>query len=316
VADPASVASQGECASVGDQQRKPKPERTNTVDHYQDLLQRLDSVEKDYEWSIRFIGYAVLGLGAILGISWLNLRLKVTSFLAGSHIRRARDSADKAIADISSKVIEINKFYDSIRETSEGMKVKIAAYDIDPALPRFAFEAGVVDLDFDTNNYRSGLVNFGRVFLSVPEIFVAECGAGEWAFAKVDEKSEIGFKWAARTLTGVPAKYKTTIQWFAVAKRPLANETSVPASDPLTIEFPTGRDRDGVHALVRALVRLNGEDTDQNLQATIKENYISTQGFIDFGAGQSIFSRTQVKGLPGVALTSIGRDYAIRQKLF
>lgn len=88
------------------------------------------------------------------------------------------------------------------------------------------WEAGENLIEFNNVNYMNFWVKFRCPFLEVPQIFVCECNAGEWVFVKVDEKHEDRFLWAARSLSGLPIRYKTKIQWVAIGRPPAMKEPS------------------------------------------------------------------------------------------
>jgi hypothetical protein len=95
------------------------------------------------------------------------------------------------------------------------------------------WETGEDTLVLTGSNYANRLVKFRRPFPEEPQVFVGEANAGEWVYAKVDEKHPDRFVWAARSLSGGPINYTTRIQWFAVAKVP----TMKPPPENFAYEF-------------------------------------------------------------------------------
>jgi hypothetical protein len=84
-----------------------------------------------------------------------------------------------------------------------------------------------------------------------------------------------------------------------------------PKSSGIKVHFPNEEAQSGVAAIIRTLVRGNGEETEMALQQAIQQNYITTHRFIDFAVKESLVRRTEVRNLPGITLTPVGRQFAV-----
>ena len=69
--------------------------------------------------------------------------------------------------------------------------------------------------------YRNEKFVFDKPFRHLPNIYITECTAGDWAFVKVDEKDIRYFVWAVRRSIFPQGDnpYRIRLQWIAVAPR-------------------------------------------------------------------------------------------------
>jgi hypothetical protein len=97
--------------------------------------------------------------------------------------------------------------------SSDLVVTKLEARDVNVVI-----ETGEIPLSFRGDPYQAGAVAFSQKFSEPPKVFIGECAAGNWIFVKLDEKTNIGFRWAARPIENERLVYETKLQWIAVGK--------------------------------------------------------------------------------------------------
>jgi Domain of unknown function (DUF4062) len=88
-----------------------------------------------------------------------------------------------------------------------------------------------------------------------------------------------------------------------------------PETGGCNVKFSDGQTEAGVAAVVRLLVRGNGEAAEMAVQTGIHESYIMTHRFIDVAVKEALVARKQVEGLQGITLTALGRRFAIARAI-
>jgi hypothetical protein len=201
------------------------------VEKIGNILERLSSLETEVK------SHAVLA-GVILAIAGFFGWRQVKSWIAEYGKKEAAKLSEKIASELAS-VIAANAA--ALKEN----EAKLAGYLSDAAngaasVREFVeqarlsgnsaiiWEVGENDIEFPGVNYLNFWVNFRTKFPNTPQVFVAESEPGEWVYAKVDERFPDRFRWAARSLSGLPIRHKTKIQWLALSQQPAMGR---PAAD-------------------------------------------------------------------------------------